>query len=173
VAVRIVRAEGQEQISGIRTLFREYEQFLNVDLCFQDFEKEWAQLPGRYAPPDGELLLSVVDREFTGCVALRKIGEGICEMKRLFVRPEYRGLGLGRALAEAVIREAVARKYELMRLDTLDFLKKAMRLYESLGFKRIQPYYSNPLPGVVYWELDLRKTRKDLPGLVVHVQRAE
>jgi putative acetyltransferase len=156
---KIVRAERQEQISAIRTLFREYEQFLNVDLCFQDFEKEWAQLPGRYAPPEGELLLSVVDGEWAGCAALRKIGEGVCEMKRLFVRPQYRGLGLGKALAEAIIHEAVTRGYRLMRLDTLDFLEKAIHLYESLGFKRTRPYYSNPLPGVVYWELELGRRK--------------
>jgi putative acetyltransferase len=153
--MKIVRAEREEHIAEIRTLFREYEQFLNVDLRFQDFEKELARLPGRYAPPDGELLLSVVDRAFAGCVALRKIGEGICEMKRLFVRPPYRGLGVGRALAERIIHEAAARDYLLMRLDTFDFLEKAMRLYESLGFMRTEPYYSNPLPGVVYWQMDL------------------
>jgi len=157
--MKIVRAERREQISAIRALFREYEQFLNVDLRFQGFEKEWAQLPGRYAPPEGELLLSEVDGGWAGCVALRKIGEGVCEMKRLFVRPQYRGLGLGRALAEAIIHEAMARGYRLMRLDTLDFLEEAIHLYASLGFKRIKPYYPNPLPGVVYWELELGKRK--------------
>jgi len=158
--MKIARAETESQISGICALFREYEQFLNVDLCFQEFEKELVELPGRYAPPDGELLVAEDEGQFAGCVGLRKIGDGICEMKRLFVRPQYRGLGLGRALAEKIIHQAKVRNYAMMRLDTLGFLERAMRLYESLGFKRTEPYYTNPLPGVVYWELDLAVKKK-------------
>ena len=157
--VHIARAESLDQIDEVRRLFREYERFLDVDLCFQSFEEELAALPGKYAPPDGALLIAADERRSAGCVALRKLEDGVCEMKRLFVRPQYRGRGLGRLLAERIVSEATALGYKVMRLDTLDKLKEAMALYESLGFKRRDPYYDNPLPGVEYWELDLGRQR--------------
>jgi GNAT superfamily N-acetyltransferase len=139
-------------------LFREYERFLKVDLCFQGFAEELATLPGRYAPPQGRLLLAQVGEQAAGCVALRPLQEaGVCEMKRLFVRPAYRGQGLGYRLATQIIHEATALDYAVMRLDTLDTLERAMQLYETLGFRRCAPYYANPLPGVMYWERALSK----------------
>lgn len=154
--MNIVHADRPEHIAAVRTLFREYEGFLNVDLCFQGFEDELAGLPGKYAPPEGALLLALEGADVCGCVALRKLEPGVCEMKRLFVRPKYRGLGLGQALAEAIIAQAKAKGYAAMRLDTLARLAEAIRLYEQLGFREITPYYHNPLPGVSYWELDLQ-----------------
>jgi GNAT superfamily N-acetyltransferase len=130
--------------------FREYEQFLGVDLCFQGFAEELATLPGRYAPPQGRLLLAWEGAQAAGCMALRSLHEeGACEMKRLFVRPAYRGQGLGRRLVQRIIQEAITVGYTVMRLDTLDTLERAMRFYETLGFQRCTPYYANPLPGVV------------------------
>jgi ribosomal protein S18 acetylase RimI-like enzyme len=154
--VKIIRATSSEHMAEARKLFREYADFLKVDLCFQDFENELAQLPGAYSPPSGVLLLAVDESTTLGSVALRQVGEGVCEMKRLYVRPQGRGRGIGRALAVEVINEAVRLGYATMRLDTLEWLVEAVHLYESLGFKRIPAYYKNPLPGVVYWELDLK-----------------
>ena len=153
--MNIIQVQTPQHIEEIRLLFREYEQFLNVDLCFQGFEAELAGLPGRYGPPAGSLLIALDGQHAAGCVALRKIDEGICEMKRLYVRPGYRGKGLGRLLARAIIDEAARLGYDLMRLDTLDTLKQAMKLYSSFGFTKTDPYYHNPLEGVVYWELQL------------------
>jgi N-acetylglutamate synthase-like GNAT family acetyltransferase len=116
---KIIRAESPADIQQARTLFKEYEMWLEVDLCFQNFEKELAQLPGAYAPPEGRLLLAYVNGKVAGCVALRKIGEGVCEIKRLYLREESRGRGLGRKLAETIISEAKKIGYERMRLDTL------------------------------------------------------
>src|ERR1700730_12558357 len=115
----ILRAQSPEDIEHARELFREYAAWLEIDLCFQNFEQELAELPGEYAPPNGRLILATRNTGIAGCVALRKIGEGICEIKRLFVRPEFRGQGLGRQLAEAIIQEAKQIGYERMRLDTL------------------------------------------------------
>ena len=157
--IRIVRAQSPDQIDEVRRLFREYERFLDVDLCFQSFEEELAGLPGKYGPPDGVLLMAMDGRQSAGCVALRKVEDRVCEMKRLYLRPQYRGRGLGRLLAERILSEATALGYSVMRLDTLDKLKAAMGLYEAMGFRRREPYYGNPLPGVVYWELDLGKRR--------------
>ena len=153
--VKIAPAQRHDQMEDVRRLFREYEEFLAVDLCFQGFEDELVTLPGRYAPPTGALLLAADGEKTAGCVALRKLEEGVCEMKRLFVRPEFRGRGLGRLLAQRIVKEAVLLGYSTMRLDTLERLKEANRLYESLGFVRTEPYCHNPLDGVVYWELDL------------------
>jgi len=149
--VEIFRAQTADQIETVRTLFREYEKFLAVDLCFQDFENELASLPGKYAPPEGALLLAMDADRAAGCVAVRKTSDGICEMKRLFVRPEFRGRGLGRLLGTQIIKEAQALGYSRMQLDTLDRLKEAVQLYRSLGFVEIPAYYSNPLAGVLYW----------------------
>jgi len=151
--VEIIPAETPEQLDHIRNLFGEYEQFLGVDLCFQEFEAELASLPGKYAPPDGRLVLATEGGEAAGCVAIRKLDDGVCEMKRLYVRPEFRSRGLGRRLAREMIVQTAEAGYATMRLDTLDRLIEAMKLYESLGFRRTEPYYDNPLDGVVYWEL--------------------
>jgi ribosomal protein S18 acetylase RimI-like enzyme len=155
----IRKPETPTEIEAVRSLFREYEDFLAVDLSFQNFEQELTDLPGSYAPPHGALLISLQGDKIVGCVALRKLAGDVCEMKRLFVRPEARGRDLGRKLAQEIIVTAKELGYSLMRLDTLDRLREAMDLYESLGFKRTDPYYRNPLPGVVFWELDLKKSR--------------
>ena len=158
----IIRAGTAEDLVEIRALFLEYEAFLNVDLEFQHFESELSGLPGKYAPPDGALLLAVVEDNAVGCGGLRRFGyarERICEMKRLYVRPEARGRGIGRRLARGLIEEGGRLGYSTMVLDTLDRLETAMILYESLGFIRTKPYYDNPLPGVVYWKLDLEKEK--------------
>lgn len=141
----------------VRELFREYQAFLGVDLCFQDFERELASLPGSYAPPAGALLLAMANDAVAGCVGLRPLSDGACEMKRMYVRPAFRGLGLGRALADAVVAAAVEAGYRSMRLDTLETLHTAIDMYRSMGFAPIEPYYHNPLPGVLYLE-------KALPG---------
>jgi putative acetyltransferase len=158
--MKILNAISAEHMDSIRTLFREYESSLGVDLCFQSFEEELKGLPGKYAPPDGVLLMALSGQEPAGCCALRKLEEGVCEMKRLYVRPEFRGQGLGRNLADSIVNSAVGLGYDTMLLDTLDRLKKAMVMYESMGFERTVPYYSNPLPGVVYWRLDLTQSQK-------------
>ena len=157
--MKIIRAQTADEMETVRALFREYERFLKVDLCFQGFAEELATLPGRYAPPKGRLLLARDGAHTAGCVALRPLDDKACEMKRLFVRPDYRGRGLGRLLAWRVVSEATASGYVVMRLDTLETLDGAMRLYTSLGFRRRAPYYANPLPGAVYWERAL----SDLP----------
>jgi len=157
--IKLIHAEGAEYLSTVRRLFREYQHYLGVDLSFQDFEKELSRLPAPYTPPAGAILLALIGHETAGCVALKDLGSGICEMKRLYVRPVFRGRGLGRGLAEAVIKEAQMRGYITMRLDTLKTLTEAMKLYELLGFKRIAPYYANPLPDVVYWERALTNNR--------------
>ncbi|MCP4755401.1 MAG: GNAT family N-acetyltransferase [Proteobacteria bacterium] len=154
--MEIVQAESSKEIETARILFREYQSFLVLDLDFQNFEQELAGLPGKYSRPKGAILLAVEEKDVAGCVAVRELENGICEMKRLFVRSPYRGRGLGRSLALAVIQEATELGYSLMRLDTLNRLHQAMRLYESLGFREIEAYYDNPLPGVVYWELELK-----------------
>lgn len=155
----IKRAKTKTEIEAVRSLFREYEAFLDVDLCFQRFEEELAGLPGEFAPPWGDLLIGLDEAKVLGCVAVRKLDDGVCEMKRLFVRPEARRAGLGRQLAGEIIAVARELGYALMRLDTLDRLREAMRLYASLGFRRTAPYYENPLPGVVYWALTLKEGR--------------
>ncbi|BBO70882.1 N-acetyltransferase [Desulfosarcina alkanivorans] len=151
----IFPAATPSHIRIIGDLFREYEQVLQVDLCFQGFEEELAGLPGKYAPPQGALLLAFAAGRPAGCVAMRPLSPGVCEMKRLYVRPAHAGRGLGRQLALAVIERAVAAGYTRMRLDTLERLRPALGLYAGLGFRRCAPYYQNPLPGVVYLERDL------------------
>ncbi|MDP7286905.1 MAG: GNAT family N-acetyltransferase [Phycisphaerae bacterium] len=153
--MEIIPAETPEQLDCVRELFVRYAEALGVDLCFQEFESELESLPGKYAPPDGRLVLASEDGRAAGCAAIRKIDDGVCEMKRLYVRPEFRSCGLGRQLAEEMIVQASRAGYSEMRLDTLDRLTEAMALYESLGFRRIGSYYDNPLDGVVYWALSL------------------
>ncbi len=153
----IAYVKTEKDIEQVRSLFREYEAYLNVDLCFQKFEEELANLPGDYAPPNGILLLAKDGSDAVGCAALRKLDEGICEMKRLYVKPRYQGKGFGCRLAQKLIEDAARIGYNWMYLDTLERLKAANTLYKSLGFERTTAYYHNPLPEVVYWKLDLRR----------------
>jgi len=155
--IEIIPARSAEDIAHARELFHEYAAWLEIDLCFQNFDRELANLPGQYAPPDGRLLLAMVNQEVAGCVALRKIGGGICEMKRLFSRPSFRGQGIGRKLTEAIIEQARQIGYEQMRLDTLpQKMDNAIALYRALGFKEIESYYDNPVPAAKFMELALR-----------------
>lgn len=151
----IIQVETEEQLAIIRKLFVEYAESLGFDRCFQNFDKELAELPGDYAPPHGRLLLAFCEKETVGCVALRKVSEGICEMKRLYVRPAFRGQGIGRRLAKIIIREAHKIGYKHMRLDTIPSMKEANALYLSLGFREIEPYRYNPIEGALYMELTL------------------
>jgi ribosomal protein S18 acetylase RimI-like enzyme len=155
--LEISQAETPERLAEARQLFGEYADSLGFDLGFQGFDEELAGLPGDYAPPRGRLLLAIHDGRTAGCVALRDLGEGICEMKRLFVRPGFRGLRIGHALATAVIAEAREIGYERMRLDTVPAMAQARALYVSLGFREIPPYRFNPIPGTAFLELDLRR----------------
>lgn len=153
---KILQAETDAEIDAARELFREYEAWLGLDLCFQGFEAELATLPGKYAAPDGGLLLAYLDDKLAGCVAMRKLEDGVCEMKRLFVRDEFRGSGIGLTLIERLIGDARELGYAKMRLDTYPTkMGKAVSLYESHGFARIAPYYENPHPGVLFMELAL------------------
>ena len=153
--MRILQARDQD-IDVARELFGEYAASLGVDLEFQGFSEELATLPGRYAPPWGRLLLAWEGAEPAGCVALRPIEPGICEMKRLYVRPASRGAGLGRQLAERIIQEAREAGYGRMRLDTLAAMAGARALYHALGFRPIPPYRANPIDGAVFLQLTLR-----------------
>jgi ribosomal protein S18 acetylase RimI-like enzyme len=152
----ISQAESPPQIQQARELFLEYARSLDFNLCFQSFDQELAGLPGDYAPPEGRLLLAEYQRGLAGCVALHKLDSKICEMKRLYLRPQFRGRGLGRALAETVIAEAQNIGYQRMRLDTVGpAMKDALGIYRKLGFKKISPYRPNPIDGVIYMELEL------------------
>jgi putative acetyltransferase len=162
--IRIVSTS--EEMEPVRALFREYAASLNFDLCFQSFEQELAELPGLYAPPSGCLLLATVGDEPAGCVALKKLADGVGEMKRLFVRSRFRGMGLGRTLAEQVIREAKRLGYQAIRLDTVpSVMGSAVALYRALGFRDIPAYCFNPVPGALFMELQL--------GLMVRVEAPE
>jgi ribosomal protein S18 acetylase RimI-like enzyme len=162
--IQLVTAEGAEALGAVRTLIREYAAALGVDLCFQNFERELATLPGVYAQPHGELLLALVDGEPAGCVAMRPLPESdhanACEMKRLYVRRAFRRFGLGRLLAQQLMERAAQAGHSCMLLDTLDDMEAARGLYASLGFVEIPPYYYNPIPGAHYLKVEL-----DRPGM--------
>jgi putative acetyltransferase len=151
-----VRAESPPQIAMARELFLEYGKSLGFNLCFQSFDQELAGLPGDYAPPEGVLLLAEYDGTLAGCVALHKLEAHVCEMKRLYLRPQFRGKGAGHVLAETVIWEARAIGYRRMRLDTVEpVMQDAVALYRHLGFTEIAAYRPNPIPGAMYMELEL------------------
>jgi putative acetyltransferase len=150
----ISQAESSRQISQVRELFLEYAKSLGFSLCFQSFDQELADLPGDYAPPEGRLLLAEYEGQLAGCVALHKLEPGICEMKRLYLRPTFRGRGLGRKLAEIIVNEARSVGYRRLRLDTVaPVMKDAVALYGLLGFQEIAPYRANPIEGAMYMEL--------------------
>jgi GNAT superfamily N-acetyltransferase len=154
--VALVQAESPAQVAQARELFLEYAQSLGVDLCFQNFEQELAGLPGHYAPPSGRLFLAEYDGQLAGCAALRQWQPGVCEMKRLYLRPSFRGKGLGRVIAETIIAQARNAGYQHMRLDTIEpIMKDAVEMYRKLGFKEIAPYRANPIAGAIYMELQL------------------
>jgi putative acetyltransferase len=168
VMLRIVSADNKEAVHQVSALFREYAEALGVDLSFQNFERELAELPGEYAPPHGALLLAFDEASpassvpgspalfaVAGCVALRKIDRDICEMKRLYVRGAFRGRGMGRALALAIMDTARTTGYRAMRLDTLPQMGEAQALYSSLGFRDIPPYRFNPISGSRFLEIAL------------------
>ena len=157
--IELRRAATAAELAQAAQLFREYAASLGVDLCFQGFDAEVASLPGAYAAPSGRLLLAFVGGDLAGCAALRALvaagHDNACEMKRLYVRPAFRRYGLGRTLAAALLDEARRAGYACILLDTLDAMEAARRLYTSLGFKAIAPYYANPIAGVHYLKADL------------------
>jgi len=150
------QAESPAQLAQARELFLEYAQSLGFSLCFQNFDRELAGLPGDYAPPDGRLLLADYGGQLAGCVALHPLDAVICEMKRLYLRPQFRGKGLGRALADRIVAEARHIGYRRMRLDTVEpVMKDAVAMYRKIGFHEIAPYCDNPIAGALYMELIL------------------
>jgi GNAT superfamily N-acetyltransferase len=160
--IRLLVADTPAFIDAARTLFREYAASLDIDLCFQGFERELAELPGDYAAPHGALLLAFVDEELAGCGAFRALADvdyaNACEMKRLYVRRAFRRFGLGRLLAQALLDRAAETGYSTMLLDTLDDMEAARGLYATLGFEDVPPYYYNPIPGAHYLKADLAVT---------------
>ena len=153
--IQLVAAALPNDVECVRGLFHEYADSQHFVGCFQDFGKEVTELPGEYAPPTGSLVLARADGEPAGCVALRKLDGATCEMKRLYVRPAYRGRRLGRLLAEQIIADARALGYQRIRLDTLPSMTEARTLYERLGFRRIEAYREYPVCGVLFYEMEL------------------
>jgi putative acetyltransferase len=151
----IIHAGSPEEIAQTRELFREYGATPDFCVCFKGFDEEIQSLPGMYATPEGRLLLAHVDGEGAGCIGLRRMEPGFCEVRRLYVRPKFRGRRLGRALAEAILVEARAAGYHTARLGTLPVMKEAIALYQSLGFVSVTPYKANALDGAIYMELAL------------------
>ncbi|MBI3532841.1 MAG: GNAT family N-acetyltransferase [Burkholderiales bacterium] len=158
-SIDIVTPRTANELDALRDIFREYAASLKVDLCFQGFDQELATLPGEYAEPRGALLMASVDGAVAGCCALRPMDTvdypNACEMKRLYVRPAFRGLGLGRQLADAIMDAARIAGYDDVLLDTLDDMEAARTLYEDLGFEEIPPYYHNPIAGAHYLKATL------------------
>jgi putative acetyltransferase len=155
-ALQFVQVQSESQIEQVRQLFLEYARSLGFSLCFQNFDQELANLPGDYSPPHGRLLLAEFEGELAGCVALHKLENEICEMKRLYLRPQFRGKGLGRALATRIIAEARDLGYSRLRLDTVESaMQDAVAMYLKLGFRKIDPYCENPMPSALYMELVL------------------
>lgn len=146
---------GQDMLDEARMLFLEYAQSLNVDLCFQNFEEELNSLSERYGPPDGAIVIAYADGMSAGCVALHKLSGNICEMKRLYVRDNYKGLGIGKKLITMILEKAFELNYRFIRLDTLPTMEKAQELYEAFGFYDIEPYVYNPIQGTRYLERKL------------------
>jgi GNAT superfamily N-acetyltransferase len=146
---------GLDRMEDIKQLFLEYAESLPIDLGFQNFEAELKSLPGKYGPPDGVLIMALLDDYPAGCIALRKISENVCEMKRLYVREKYQGFGIGKKLITMAIEDATKLGYGSMRLDTLPSMKKAQDLYTSFGFYDIDPYVYNPIQGTRFMELKL------------------
>jgi ribosomal protein S18 acetylase RimI-like enzyme len=155
--VKIVEANTEELVEKAKALIREYAQSLEFDLEFQNFDKEIRDFPGPYVPPRGCLFIALNENQPIGCVALRDLGQGICEMKRLYVRPDFRGQKAGKLLAEVIINTAGDMGYDFMRLDTVPSMKQANRLYQTLGFKQIAPYRFNPIEGATFFELNLNE----------------
>jgi putative acetyltransferase len=154
--LEIIEANTDRLIAEAKGLFQEYAESLGFDLCFQNFEQELIDFPGQYSPPRGRLFLAVSENHPIGCVGLRDFGSDMCEMKRLYVRPDFRGQSAGRLLAQKVIDAAREIGYDCMRLDTIPFMKSANHLYRSLGFKEIQAYRPNPIAGALFLELTLK-----------------
>jgi putative acetyltransferase len=154
--LRMTQASSPAQIAQVRELFLEHAKSLGFSSCFQSFDQELAGLPGDYSPPDGRLLIAEYEGEIAGCVALHKLEPGICEMKRLYLRPAFRRKGLGRRLAETILNEAHSAGYQRLRLDTVErMMRDAVGLYRALGFREIAPYRANPMEGTLYMELVL------------------
>ena len=149
------QVHSQEELRQVKLLFSEYASSLDFDLSFQNFDNELANLPGEYSLPSGAILLAYYEGSAAGCVAMRRLAEDVCEMKRLYVRPAFRGKKIGKALSVAIIDEARKRGYSRMRLDTVPSMKEAIQLYRSLGFKETYPYRYNPRAGAMFLELIL------------------
>jgi putative acetyltransferase len=154
--MQIRQAANEDDINAARALFQEYADSLGIDLSYQGFSEELANLPGRYVPPRGRLLIAWTEMCVVGCIGLRPHAESACEIKRLYVRPEFRNLGIGRRLAEAIIFEAKQIGFALIRLDTLPTMTAAIRLYESLGFRQCEPYYDTPIADTVFMAIQLK-----------------
>jgi len=157
IMIKIIEANTKEFVERTKELIREYAQSLEFDLGFQGFDKEMENFPGQYAFPRGCLYIALDENQPVGCVALRDLGQGICEMKRLYVKKHLRGQKVGRLLAEVIIKAAGDMGYDYMRLDTIPSMKHANMLYNALGFKKIAPYRFNPIEGATFFELNLKK----------------
>jgi len=154
--IDISQAKSSAEVAIVRELFVEYAESLGFSLCFQNFDRELAELPGDYTPPNGRLLLARCGADSAGCVALHNLEPGVCEIKRLYVRPQFRGTGLGKMLTSTVISAAKSIGYKRVRLDTVEpKMKTAVGLYRALGFREIAPYRPNPIEGAMYMELEL------------------
>jgi ribosomal protein S18 acetylase RimI-like enzyme len=155
MGLKIKQVESPHEVAQVRELFLEYAESLGFSLCFQNFDQELADLPGDYAPPRGRLVFAEFDGQLAGCGALHPLDQNICEMKRLYIRPQFRGKQIGKLLTESLIAEARAIGYKRMRLDTVaPVMAKAVSLYRQLGFREIAAYRTNPIEGALYMELE-------------------